>query len=80
VYLTKKIAASNSAAADDISGESMYMDEYTTSQGELVNLSGITTDKNKELPASIRTKLSLLFLEMTLLNLKLKDYIKNFNR
>jgi len=76
--LNKKNAASNSAAADDISGESMYMDEYTTSQGELVNLSGITTDKNKELPASIRTKLSFAVPRDDITKLEAKRLYKEF--
>ena len=54
----KKYEVENSAAADDFSEESWAMDEYTPSSAETLNTWGITTDKNKELPSIIRTKLS----------------------
>ena len=54
----KKYEVENSAAADDYSEESLYFDEYTPSSAETLNTWGITTDKDKELPSIIRTKLS----------------------
>ena len=75
----KKDATANSAAADDFSGESTYLDEYTPSKADLVNLSGVTTDKDKELPTSIRTKLSFAVGkdDLTLLDAKklYKEYL-----
>ncbi len=73
----KKNVTANSAAAQDPSGESTYLDEYTPSKADLVNLSGVTTDKDKELPTSIRTKLSFAVGKDDLTLLDAKNYIKN---
>lgn len=49
----------NSAAAMDISGESMYLADYTPSKKDIINSFGINTEVDNELPAEIRAALSL---------------------
>ena len=50
---------SNSAAAMDISGESMYLADYTPNKKDVINSFGINTEVDNELPAEIRAALSL---------------------
>ena len=49
----------NSAAAMDISGESMYLADYQPSKKDIINSFGINTEVNNELPAEVRAALSL---------------------
>ena len=49
----------NSAAAMDISGESMYLADYKPSKKDIINSFGINTEVDNELPAEVRAALSL---------------------
>ena len=49
----------NSAAAMDISGESMYLADYKPSKKDTINSFGINTEVDNELPAEVRAALSL---------------------
>ena len=49
----------NSAAAMDISGESMYLADYNPSKKDTINSFGINTEVDNELPAEVRAALSL---------------------
>ena len=58
--VSKKIDdMANSAAAMDISGESMYLAEYNPGKKDILNAYGINTEVDNELPAEIRAALSL---------------------
>ena len=54
-----KARAASSAAADDYSGESLYLDEYSPSKKDIVNAYGIGTDVKNELPKEVRFALSM---------------------
>ena len=49
----------NSAAAMDISGESMYLADYKPSKKDIINSFGINTEVDNELSAEVRAALSL---------------------
>ena len=49
----------NSAAAMDISGESMYLADYQPSKKDIINSFGINTEVDNELSAEVRAALSL---------------------
>ena len=74
--VSKKIDdMSNSAAAMDISGESMYLAEYDPGKKDILNAYGINTEVDNELPAEIRAALSLGLQNDSVKLMMLKNYI-----
>ena len=74
----KKDRAANSAAADDFSGESIFLAEYEPSKRELVESYGINAEKDNELPSNIRMALGFGLANEDLAKIDAKKLYKNY--